>query len=100
MCETVYFRVESSDNLEVYVSGFVEIDEEYGDDDWFYYDHNGMPNSQIFYVHDGVDGFKGATFEQECEIEDFKNVYLENIGEISQLIRDCSSEENRTYEKY
>ena len=101
MSKTIKFKVELEKNPEVYVSGYVEVNDELGEDcDWYFYDRNTFPQSQMFIEHLGIDGFKGSTFEQESEIDDFRNIYGENVGEISDIIVECEEDENYTTERY
>lgn len=92
------FKIVSNRNPEVYTDGYVEInDAEAEDCDWYYYDAQGMPNTQFFVEHDGVDGFKGATDKQQWEVEQFRVDYGEDAFWIDECILQSDYDENRTY---
>jgi len=94
----VSFKIVSNRNPEVYTDGYVEInDAEAEDCDWYYYDAQGMPNTQFFVEHNGVDGFKGATDKQKWEVEQFRGDYGEEDWWMTQAILESDVEENRTY---
>lgn len=94
----VNFKVVSNKNNEVYVEGFVTINDELGEDvDWFYYNGQGVPTPQMFVEHDGVDGFKGATEEQKWEVEQFRMDYGADAFWIDTCIIQSNENENRTY---
>lgn len=78
MTETIYFKVKMEKNPDVMISGYVDINDE--DVDWYYDDDaSGIPTPHIYYEHLGIDGLKGATDEQRDEIEEFKNILLNNL---------------------
>ena len=92
------FKIVSNRTPEVYTEGYVEInDAEAEDCDWYYYDAQGMPNTQFFVEHNGVDGFKGATDKQKWEVEQFRVDYAEEDWWMTQAILECDEDENRTY---
>lgn len=94
----VDFKIVSNRNDEVYTEGYVNInDAEAEDCDWYYYDAQGMPNTQFFVEHNGVDGFKGATDKQKWEVEQFRGDYAEEDWWMTQAILESDEDENRTY---
>lgn len=94
----VSFKIVSNRNSEVYVEGYVTInDEEAEDADWYYYDAQGMATSQMFVEHDGVDGFKGATDKQQWEVEQFRADYGEDAFWIDEVILQSDDDENKTH---
>ena len=94
----VEFKIVSNRNEEVYVEGYVTInDAEAEDVDWYYYDAQGMATSQMFVEHDGVDGFKGATDKQKWEVEQFRVDYGEDAFWIDEVILQSDDDENKTH---
>ena len=94
----VDFKIISNRNNDVYVEGYVTInDKDAEDTDWYYYDSQGMPTSQMFVEHDGVDGFKGATDKQRWEVEQFRGDYGEDAFWIDECILQSDEDENRTH---
>lgn len=80
MSVTTYFSIKLEDSPSVHLDGYVERNDKLGEDcDWFYYDRNNMPSNQMFIEHDDIDGFKGATEQQENEIELFKIAIKEQL---------------------
>lgn len=87
MSETIYFKIKSEKNPDVFISGYVDINDENAEDvDWYFNNKDGVPTPHVFIEHLGVDGFKGATMEQEFEIDEFKNIYIENIDVIDDIV--------------
>jgi len=94
----VSFKVVSNRNHNVYVEGYVTINDENAEDvDWYYLDAQGIPQNQMFVEHDGVDGFAGATDEQEWEVEQFRSDYGEDAFWIDNCILQSDADENRTH---
>ena len=94
----VDFKIVSNRNSEVYVEGYVTInDAEAEDVDWYYYDAQGMATPQIFIEHDGVDGFKGATDKQQWEVEQFRADYSDDSFWIDEVILQSDDDENKTH---
>ena len=70
---TIYFKIISKKNREVYQEGYVEIPYDVEEqEEWFYYNQSGMVQPRMFTHHDGI-GIKqiGATFDKEQEISKF-----------------------------
>lgn len=94
----IEFKIVSNKNENVYVEGYVTINDEEGEDvDWYYYDAQGFATPQMFIEHNGVDGFKGATEEQKWEVEQFRADYGEDAFWIDTAILQSNEDENRTY---
>lgn len=94
----IEFKIVSNKNENVYVEGYVTINDEEGEDvDWYYYDAQGFATPQMFIEHNGVDGFKGATEEQKWEVEQFRADYGEDAFWIDTAILQSNEAENRTY---
>ena len=94
----VDFKIVSNRNDEVYIEGYVNInDAEAEDVDWYYYDAQGMATSQMFVEHNGVDGFKGATDKQKWEVEQFRGDYGEDAFWIDEVILQSDEDENKTH---
>ena len=73
----VDFKIISNKNDEVYIEGYVTInDEEAEDVDWYYWNGSGYNNNMIIW-HDGVQ-ISGSTFEQENEIEQFRSDLIDD----------------------
>ena len=97
--ETVNFKVTWNKNPEVHFKGYIDIPaQECEDEDieWYYYDHQGFITQHKQVLHDGV-GIKGATYEQGCEIDSFKNDFLEDSLWIETVIQESTENENKTY---
>ena len=93
----VTFKIISNRNNEVYVEGYVTInDEEAEDVDWYYYNGQGFPTTQMFIEHDGVK-ISGATDQQRWEVEQFRGDYGQDEYWIDNCILQSDAEENRTY---
>ena len=76
----IYFKIVSNRNKEVYIRGYVTINDEKGEDvDWYYYNASGFPDTQMFIEHEGVK-ITGATDEQKNEVEQLRNDYFEDSG--------------------
>ena len=98
--KTIYFVVKFEKNPNVLISGYVDINDELAEDvDWYFYDRNGMPSPQRFIEHLGIDGFKGATQEQEFEVDEFDNLYCSEIGVVNDIILQCKETEKYTVER-
>lgn len=95
MTVTTEFIIKLESNPSVYLDGYVDRNDTLGEDcDWYFYDRNNSPQlNQTFIEHDDIDGFKGATHEQEAEIFDFKIKYEENCEEIGDIILQCDFED-------
>ena len=79
MTITIEFKISLEENQAVYIDGIVERNDKIGEDvDQYFYDGNQILSSQLFVEHEDIDGLKGATDEQEFEIENFKIKYQEN----------------------
>lgn len=101
MCEKfeefdVNFKIISNKNPDVYVEGYVAInDEEAEDVDWYYWNGSGYNNNQIIW-HDGVQ-ITGATWEQENEIAQFESDLVDDNEWITDAILQSNDDENRTH---
>lgn len=93
----VNFKIVSNRNKEVYIRGYVTINDEKGEDvDWYYYNASGFPDTQMFIEHEGVK-ITGATDEQKNEVEQLRNDYFEDAFWIDNAILQSEEDENRTY---
>lgn len=97
--KTVYFKIESTKNPQIYQEGYVEIPEDIEEPcEWYYYDQTGMTQSRPFTHHDGV-GLT-ATEEQNYEIEQFKElVQYELVDFVNEVILNAEEDEHETYKK-
>lgn len=94
--ETIYFKIVSNKNENVYTEGFVNInDEEAVDVDWHYWTGNGYQYSP-FYHHDQEE-ITGLTDQQNAEIDEFINDYRDDALWIDTCILQCSDEDDLTY---
>ena len=91
--KTIYFRIISKKNNEVYQEGYVEIPDDVEESaDWFYYDQTGMAQSRSFTRHDGVRIH--PSFSQENEIDRFiELVEYEYVDWVNDVI--LNSEEDK-----
>jgi len=97
---SIDFKVQWNKNPQVYFEGYVNIPSDDCEDEeikWYYYNDNGFATSQKFIEHDGVDGFKGSTDEQQFEIDQFKDDFLADSLWIDVCICQSDADENRTY---
>ena len=95
---TVHFKIVSNKNENVYIEGYVDInDEEAEDVEWYYYDAQGFATQHMFVEHNQVDGFKGPTYEQQVEIDTFRDDYAADALWIDECILQSEEDENRTY---
>lgn len=97
---SVDFKVLWNKNPQVYFEGYVNIPSDDCEDEeieWYYYNAQGFATNNKFIEHDGVDGFKGSTDEQEYEINQFKDDFLEDSFWIDECICQSDADENRTY---
>lgn len=93
---TVHFKIVSNKNENVYIEGYVDInDEEAEDVDWYYWNGSGYNNNQIIW-HDGVQ-ITGATWEQENEIAQFESDLVDDNEWITDAILQSNDDENRTH---
>lgn len=101
MCEKfeefdVNFKIISNKNQDIYVEGYVTInDEEAEDVDWYYWNGSGYNNNQIIW-HGGVQ-ITGATWEQENEIAQFESDLVDDNEWITDAILQSNDDENRTH---
>ena len=97
---SIDFKVQWNKNPKVYFEGYVNIPSDDCEDEeieWYYYDANGFATSQKFIEHEGVDGFKGSTDEQEFEIVQFNDEFLADSFWIDECICQSNADENRIY---
>lgn len=93
----VNFKIVSNKNDEIYVEGYVTInDEEAEDTDWYYWDGSQYRYSQRAILHDGVQ-ITGATWEQENEIAQFEGDLADDGIWIDGAILQSNDDENRTF---
>ena len=100
--KTIYFKIISKKNREVYQEGYVEIPDDVEESaDWFYYDQTGMVQPRMFTNHDGIGISQiGATFEQEQEISEFlQEVQYDYVDWVNDVILNSEEDEHETYEK-
>ncbi|MBQ6220064.1 MAG: hypothetical protein IJH63_10005 [Methanobrevibacter sp.] len=100
MCEfeefDIYFKITSNKNPNMYVEGYVTInDEEATDVDWYYWKGSGYESQRVI-LHDEVQ-INGATFEQENEIWEFESDLVDDDEWITNIILQSNDDENRTY---
>ena len=90
---TIYFKIISKKNREVYQEGYVEIPDDVEESaDWFYYNQTGMTQSRPFTHHDGVRIHQ--SFSQENEIDRFiELVEYEYVDWVNDVI--LNSEEGK-----
>ena len=94
----VDFKIISNKNDEVYIEGYVTInDEEAEDVDWYYWNGSGYNNNMIIW-HDGVQ-ISGSTFEQENEIEQFRSDLIDDNEWITDVILQSNENENYTFKR-
>ena len=92
----VSFKVVSNRNNEVYVEGYVTInDEEAEDVDWYFWDGS-QYSSQRKIHHDGIQ-ITGSTVDQEHEIWQFESDFADDGIGIDECILQSDDDENRTY---
>ena len=92
----IEFKVVSNKNKNVYIEGYVTINDEDGEDvDWYYWTGNGH-QTRPFYHHD-QEKITGLTQEQSDEIDEFKNNYEEDSFWIDTAILQSNEDENGTY---
>ena len=92
----VNFKIISNQNEDLYVEGYVTINDEDAEDvDWYYWNGNGY-DSQRTIFHDGVQ-ISGATWEQENEIAQFESDLADDCFFIDEVILQSEEDENRTY---
>lgn len=101
MCEKfeefdVNFKIVSNKNDEIYVEGYVTInDEEAEDTDWYYWNGSGYSLQRVIW-HDGVQ-ITGATWEQGNEIAQFESALVDDDEWITDAILQSNDDENGTY---
>ena len=97
--KTIYFKIISKKNREVYQEGYVEIPDDVEESaDWFYYNQTGMTQSRPFTHHDGVRIHQ--SFSQENEIDRFiELVEYEYVDWVNDVILNSEEDEHETYEK-
>jgi len=92
----VSFKIVSNRNEEVYVEGYVTInDSEAEDIDWYFWNGTGY-QSRRFLFHDGI-SIKGSTIEQENELAQFESDLADDGLWIDDAILQSDDTENRTY---
>lgn len=90
----VYFKIVSNKNENVYSEGYVTINEDAEDVDWYYWNGNGY-QSRLFIHHDEIQ-ITCASFEQENEIEQFRSDLMDDDEWITDVILQSNDDENRT----
>lgn len=95
MTVTIEYSVKLESNPSVYIDGYVQRNDELGEDcDWYSNDNQGVAQyNRAIINHDGIDWFKGVTYEQDSEIDTLQNTYQENFGEIADIILQCDFED-------
>lgn len=92
----VSFKIVSNRNEEVYVEGYVTInDSEAEDVDWYFWNGTGY-QSRRFLFHDGI-SIKGSTIEQENELAQFESDLSDEGIWIDDVILQSDADENRTH---
>ena len=100
--EIIEFKVVSNRNKDIYYEGCVIINEaNIHDSEWFYYDGQGIPSSQMFIEHEGIlkQGLfsKDVTETQKWEIEQFRGESGQESYWIDSHILESREDENKTY---
>lgn len=96
---SVDFKVLWNKNPQVYSEGYINIPAEECEDsdiEWYYYDNQGFTTPHGCIKHDGVD-ITGATYEQNWEIAQFKDDWMDDSFWIDECICQSDADENRTY---
>lgn len=92
----VHFKVISNRNEEIYVEGYVTInDEEAEDADWYFWQGSQYGNQRKIH-HDGIE-ITGATVEQENEIAQFESDLADDGIWIDDCILQSDDDENKTH---
>lgn len=100
--KTIYFKIESTKNPQIYQEGYVEIPDDIEEPcEWYYYDQSGLTQPRPFIHHDGIGISQiGATNEQLHEIEEFsEEIYYSLVDWVEEVIIYSEETDKETMQK-